>query len=414
MRAVNGAAAVVFSHEIDTVIGQAGDGARQGGLAQTSCAIVRQAVARAGFIGTDQLVVEVVGVGPDAVSGQVAFGVMSKGGPCCCRVLVEAVGGVAFGAVGITRPLVAVVGPALPCDFLHLVARVGIGLVLCGAGEVVCEGGQCTLRAVGIAGGGTVTQGHCGTPAEVIVGVGGQVDRAGFLDRGRTVERIERGRDVERGLRPGEPLAVDCIRCVGLVDTLVANAQCRAVVGRDRHPFSEGNARVLVGQARLAQCTARMRGNGFAADDIIECTGRQIGTQVCGQAVGIGGEIVADVALCKKTLVTDLEKTVKRTGATGFLVGFSPGGELPPKYRFHTSYNMRQSPATARLNRWLTVSAIGIMLAVGPVLYLSASWLEAGVRVRIDEGRAAQGNAIYLADHETKQINCTPEHSRIA
>lgn len=125
-------------------------------------------------------------------------------------------------------------------------------------------------------------------------------------------------------------------------------------------------------------------------------------------------EIIVDVALCKKTLVADLEKTVKCTGATGFLVGFSPGGELPPRYRFHTSYNMRQSPATARLNRWLTVSAIGIMLAAGPVLYLSASWLEAGVRVRIDEGRAVQGNAIHLADHETKQINCTPEHSRIA
>lgn len=100
---------------------------------------------------------------------------MSKGGPCCCRVLVEAVGGVALGAVGITCPLVAVVGPALPCDFLHLVARVGIRLILCSAGEVVCEGGQCTLRAVAIAGGGAVTQGHCGTPAEVIVGVGGQV-----------------------------------------------------------------------------------------------------------------------------------------------------------------------------------------------------------------------------------------------
>ncbi len=154
------ATAVVFSHEIDTVIGQAGDGARQGGLAQTPCAIVRQAVARAGFIGTDQLVVEVVGVGPYPIPGQVAFGVMSKRSTGGCRVLVEAVGGVALGAVGIARPLVAVVGPALPCDFLHLVAGVGVGLVLCGAGKVVCEGGQCTLGAVGIAGGGAVTQGH--------------------------------------------------------------------------------------------------------------------------------------------------------------------------------------------------------------------------------------------------------------
>ena len=204
------AAAVVFSHEIDTVIGQAGDGARQGGLAQTPCAIVRQAVARAGFIGTDQLVVEVVGVGPYAIPGQVALGVMSERSASGCRVLVEAVGGVAFGAVGITRPLVTVVGPALPCDFLHLVTGVGIGLVLCGAGEVVCEGGKCILGAVTIAGGGAVTQGHCGTPAEVIVGVGRQVDRAGFLDRSWTVECVISGGDVERGLRPGKAGAVAC------------------------------------------------------------------------------------------------------------------------------------------------------------------------------------------------------------
>ena len=83
------ATAVVFSHEIDTVIGQAGDGARQGGLAQTPCAIVREAVARAGFIGTDQLVVEVVGVGPYAVPGQVALGGMREGGASSCGVLVE-------------------------------------------------------------------------------------------------------------------------------------------------------------------------------------------------------------------------------------------------------------------------------------------------------------------------------------
>ena len=204
------AAAVVFSHEIDTVIGQAGDGARQGGLPQTPCSIVRQAVARAGFIGTDQLVVEVVGVGPYAIPGQVAFGVMSEGGASGGRVLVEAVGGVAFGAVGIARPLVTVVGPALPCDFLHLVARVGGGLVLCGAGEVVCEGGQCTLGAVGIAGGGAVTQGHRGTPAEVIIGVGRQVDRAGFLDRGWTVQCVIGAGDVERGFRPGKAGAVAC------------------------------------------------------------------------------------------------------------------------------------------------------------------------------------------------------------
>ncbi len=67
---------------------------------------------------------------------------------------------------------------------IHLVTRVGIRLILCGAGEVVCESGHCTLGAVAITGGGAVTQGHRSTPAEVIVGVGGQVV-FGILDCGR-------------------------------------------------------------------------------------------------------------------------------------------------------------------------------------------------------------------------------------
>ncbi|SFU29733.1 hypothetical protein SAMN05216339_101213 [Nitrosomonas eutropha] len=125
-------------------------------------------------------------------------------------VLVEAVGGVALGAVGITRPLVQIIGPALACDFLRLVTGVAVGLILRGPCQVVSEAGKCTLGAVGIAGGSTVTQRYCGTTAEVIPGVGGQVDRAGFLDRGRTVERVIGAGDVERSLRPGEPGAVAC------------------------------------------------------------------------------------------------------------------------------------------------------------------------------------------------------------
>ncbi|BBL34788.1 hypothetical protein Nstercoris_01030 [Nitrosomonas stercoris] len=53
------------------VIVQAGNRARQGGLAQMPCAIICQAVARAGFIGADQLAIEVVGVGSYAIPGQV-------------------------------------------------------------------------------------------------------------------------------------------------------------------------------------------------------------------------------------------------------------------------------------------------------------------------------------------------------
>ena len=72
-------------------------------MSQTPCAIVRQAVGRAGFIGTDQLVVEVVAVRPYAVTGQIAFGVMRERSAGSDGVLVEAIGGVALGAVGIVN-----------------------------------------------------------------------------------------------------------------------------------------------------------------------------------------------------------------------------------------------------------------------------------------------------------------------
>ena len=66
-------------------------------------------------------------------SHEVAPGVVGERGTGCGGVLVQAVGGVALGAVGVARPLVQVVGPALAHDFLHGVAGVGRGLVLRGA-----------------------------------------------------------------------------------------------------------------------------------------------------------------------------------------------------------------------------------------------------------------------------------------
>ena len=71
---------------------------------------------------------------------------MGERGAGCGGVLVQAVGGVALSAVGVARPLVQVVGPALAHDFLHGVAGVGEGLVLRGAGQVVREAGE---RALG-------------------------------------------------------------------------------------------------------------------------------------------------------------------------------------------------------------------------------------------------------------------------
>jgi len=63
-----GAGAVVFSHQVAAVVAQVGDDAGQGGLTQASCPVVSQAVGRAGFVGGRQLVVEVVGIGPDPVA----------------------------------------------------------------------------------------------------------------------------------------------------------------------------------------------------------------------------------------------------------------------------------------------------------------------------------------------------------
>ncbi|WP_416183010.1 hypothetical protein, partial [Methylicorpusculum sp.] len=59
------------------------------------------------------------------------------------------------------------------------------------------------------AGGGAVTQGDGGAPRQVIVGVAGQADRAVLQQRGRPVEGVIAGRDVERGgFRPGGAGAV--------------------------------------------------------------------------------------------------------------------------------------------------------------------------------------------------------------
>jgi len=88
--------------------------------------------------------------------------------------LVQAVGGVAAGAVGVAGPLVAVVGPAGRFDVLHLVAGVAPGVVLGGAGQVLGQAGQRRLGVVTGDGGGAVTQGDGGAPRQVVVGVAGR------------------------------------------------------------------------------------------------------------------------------------------------------------------------------------------------------------------------------------------------
>ena len=123
--------------------------------------------------------------------------------------MVQAVGGVAPGAVGVAGPLVAVVGPAGRLDVLHLVAGVAPCVVLGGAGQVLGETGQRRLGVVTVAGGGTVTQGDGGTPRQVVVGIAGQADGAVLQQSGRPVEGVVAGGDVEcGGFRPSGAGAV--------------------------------------------------------------------------------------------------------------------------------------------------------------------------------------------------------------
>ena len=79
-----------------------------------------------------QASVQVVAVGPAAVTGDVAVAVVRHRGARCRRVLVQPVGRVALGAVGHVTchwPLVQVVAPAVRGDLARLVARVAVQVV---------------------------------------------------------------------------------------------------------------------------------------------------------------------------------------------------------------------------------------------------------------------------------------------
>ncbi|WP_198140822.1 hypothetical protein [Nitrosospira sp. NpAV] len=68
--------------------------------------------------------------------------------------MVEAVGGVSLGAIGVARPLVGIVAPGMVRDLLRLVAGIGPGVVLCRARQVVGQAGERRLAIVPVAGGG--------------------------------------------------------------------------------------------------------------------------------------------------------------------------------------------------------------------------------------------------------------------
>ena len=113
-----------------------------------------------------------------AGSGQVAVGIvggwdagLADAGDC--RVLVQAIAGVAGGGIGLggARPFVQGVGPGALGDLLGLVAGIGVVDVLAGTCQVMRQAREAALVAVAVAGGGAVAQGDVGAPGQVIVDV---------------------------------------------------------------------------------------------------------------------------------------------------------------------------------------------------------------------------------------------------
>lgn len=115
-----------------------------------------------------------------------------------------------------------------------------------------------------------------------------------------------------------------------------------------------------------------------------------------------GSEIRVEVALCTREQAARLEAAAEQAGATGCVIGFSPDGSPSPKFIFSVSRGARSALATSRLNRWLLASACGIVLAIGPALHASASWLTARTQAAIDGSRTAQGKAIRLAEEQAR------------
>ena len=206
-------------------------------MAETACAVIGQGGRQAGFIGAGQAVIKIVDIAPHAIARQVGAGIVAEGAAGGGGVLVEAVGGIAPGAVGVTDPLVAVVSPAVSFDVLGLVAGISPGIVLGGAGQVLREAGQGGLGVVAIAGGGAVAQGDGGPPRQVVVGVAGQGGDAVFQDRGRTVQGIIGLADVERGgFRPGSAGTV-AGRVVLVGQGFSAGGRASAVNAIDAPPY---------------------------------------------------------------------------------------------------------------------------------------------------------------------------------
>ena len=200
------AAGVVFGDELGAVVEELGGGAGDRGFLQAAFGVVVEAGCCAGFVGGFEAVVGVEGVGPGAVSGEVAVGVVLDFGGADLGVLVLAVAAVVDAGVG-GFPFVFVVGPGVLGDLAQLVAGVVPGDVVTRAGEVVVEAGEAALRGVGVAACGGVGEACGGATVEGVEGEAGEREAAVFFDRSEPVGGVELAGDVE-AIRPGGADAV--------------------------------------------------------------------------------------------------------------------------------------------------------------------------------------------------------------
>jgi hypothetical protein len=122
------------------------------------------------------------------------FGVSTSAGATRRGVLVQPVGRVAPGPRRGPAPLVqVVVGPGSALELAQLVARVRVPHLLRRRRQEVLQVDQGALGVIAALDGGAVAQRHLGAPAQVIVGVAGQIEVAVFLDHARPVRRVVAG-----------------------------------------------------------------------------------------------------------------------------------------------------------------------------------------------------------------------------
>lgn len=111
-------------------------------------------------------------------------------------------------------------------------------------------------------------------------------------------------------------------------------------------------------------------------------------------------DVVTDVAICRRSTVEALSKTLEAAGVSASVIGFSPGSRPPLDFVFLTSRGAREARATVRTNRLLAISACLIGLSVFPATYLGARWLTAQTLGEIAAAREGQDGRMPLYEQQ--------------